>query len=84
MGGTFYNNIMYMIMVCIYVCVCRFQECHLHKLPPVLTFALLRFLFDFGRGERYKVSILIHTCTYTVVKAQMIVHEFLKGKLIQK
>jgi ubiquitin carboxyl-terminal hydrolase 40 len=30
------------------------RECHLRKLPPVLTFALLRFLYDFKKGERYK------------------------------
>jgi ubiquitin carboxyl-terminal hydrolase 40 len=30
------------------------RECRLRKLPPVLTFALLRFLYDFKRGERYK------------------------------
>jgi ubiquitin carboxyl-terminal hydrolase 40 len=26
----------------------------LNKLPPILTFALLRFLYDFEKGERYK------------------------------
>ena len=33
-----------------------FQGCHLRKLPPILTFALLRFLYDFKKGERYKVG----------------------------
>ena len=39
------------------------QECRLRKLPPVLTFALLRFLYDFKRGERYKVSYSNHEGT---------------------
>ena len=32
------------------------QGCRLRKLPPVLTFALLRFLYDYSKLERYKVN----------------------------
>lgn len=28
--------------------------CRLHNLPPIMSFALLRFLYDFEKGERYK------------------------------
>ena len=33
-----------------------YQSCRLRKLPHVLTFALLRFLYNFQKGERYKVQ----------------------------
>ena len=33
-----------------------FQGCRLRELPPILTFALLRFLYDYSKMERYKVE----------------------------
>ena len=54
--------------VCVCACACEalssclsfplpsfLQGCNLGSLPPVLTLALLRFLYDFSKGERYKV-----------------------------
>jgi ubiquitin carboxyl-terminal hydrolase 40 len=32
------------------------KGCRLKKLPDILPFALLRFQYDFTKGERYKVS----------------------------
>ena len=32
------------------------QGSKIRKLPPILTFSLLRFDYDFQQGERFKVS----------------------------
>ena len=37
-----------------------FQSCRLKKLPHVLTFGLLRFLYNFQKGERCKVREHCH------------------------
>ena len=31
------------------------QGCKIRQLPQILTIALLRFLYDYEKGERYKV-----------------------------
>ena len=35
------------------------QGSKIRTLPPILTFSLLRFNYDFQRGERYKVTLIL-------------------------
>ena len=63
---------------------CAFhQGCKIRTLPPILTFSLLRFDYDFQRGERFKVNtsfITILLCSRILLRwLRVLVKDFKSG-----